>query len=91
VYVNPEMDESTFVVVGTRSLFAAVRTLGINVVWENRYGDRDDGSLLAYAQRNNIVYANVEAAQGAPVEVQLSIVRRIVPILVAAQMPRETQ
>jgi hypothetical protein len=91
VYVNPEMDESAFVVVGTRSLFAAVSSLGINVVWENRSGDRDDGSLLAYTQRHNIVYANVEAAQGAPVEVQLSIVRRIVPILVAAQTPRETQ
>jgi hypothetical protein len=81
VYVNPHMDASTFAVVSTRSLFDAIRNLGINVVWENRTGTNDDGSLLAYAQRHNIPYVNIEAAQGAPAAAQLTVVRQILPLL----------
>jgi hypothetical protein len=90
VYVNPEMDAAAFVVVATRPLFEAIRNLGISVVWENRAGAFDDGSLLAYAQRHHLAYANIEAGQGASTESQLAVVRRIVPILQAAETARET-
>lgn len=81
VYLNPLMTPSTFAVVSTRALFEAVRRLGINVVWENRAGANDDGSLLAYAQRHDLPYVNVEAAQGAAAETQLDVVRRIAGLL----------
>jgi hypothetical protein len=81
VYVNPNMDSSTFAVVPTQSLFEAVKNLGINVVWENREGANDDGSLLAYAQRNKIPYVNIETALGSSAEAQLAIVRQMVPIV----------
>ena len=84
VYVNPLMDSSTFAVVSTNELFDAIRRLGINVVWENRAGANDDGSLLAYAQRHDIPYVNIEAAQGGSAEAQLAVVRRIVQVLRAA-------
>jgi hypothetical protein len=91
VYVNPHMDASTFAVVSTRSLFDAIERLGINVVWENRAGANDDGSLLAYAQRHDIPYVNVEAGQGSSAEAQLNIVRQVVRILPAAVgRPRST-
>jgi hypothetical protein len=83
VYVNPAMNASTFAVVPTRSLFEAVKNLGINVVWENRAGKNDDGSLLAYAQRRNIPYVNIETALGSPAQSQLDIVRQMVPLVQA--------
>jgi hypothetical protein len=83
VYVNRAMDASTFAVVPTRSLFEAVKKLGINVVWENRAGTNDDGSLLAYAQRNNIPYVNIETALGSSSRAQLDIVRQMVPLVQA--------
>jgi hypothetical protein len=83
VYINPRMAASTFAVVSTEALFDAIKHLGISVVWEDRAGSNDDGSLLAYAQRNDIPYVNIEAAQGASIEAQLGIVRQIVPILSA--------
>ena len=88
VYINPRMVSSTFAVVSTQLLFDAIKHLGISVVWEDRAGTNDDGSLLAYAQRNNIPYVNIEAAQGASLEAQLSILRQIVPILRLAQPAR---
>jgi hypothetical protein len=81
VYVNPAMDASTFAVVPTQSLFEAVKSLGINVVWENRAGKNDDGSLLAYAQRNNIAYVNIETRLGSSAQAQLDIVRKMVPLV----------
>jgi hypothetical protein len=81
VYVNPEMDSSTFAVVATQSLFETIKHLGINVIWENRAGTNDDGSLLAFAQRNNIPYVNIETGLGSSIEPQLNIVRQMVPIL----------
>jgi hypothetical protein len=83
VYVNPAMDASTFAVVPTKSLFEAVKNLGINVVWENRAGANDDGSLLAYAQRNNIAYVNIETGMGSSAQAQLDIVRQMVPLVQA--------
>ena len=83
VYVNPAMDASTFAVVPTRSLFEAVKKLGINVVWEDRAGTKDDGSLLAYAQRNNIPYINIETRLGSSAQAQLEIVRKMVPLVQA--------
>lgn len=81
VYVNPAMDASTFAVVPTQSLFEAIKNLGINVVWENRSGSNDDGSLLAYAQRNHIPYVNIETRLGSSSQAQLDIVRRMVPLV----------
>jgi hypothetical protein len=86
VYVNPSMDSSTFAVVPTKALFDAVKNLRINVVWENRAGTNDDGSLLAYAQRNHIAYINIETGMGSSVQAQLDLVRRIVPIVQAENM-----
>ena len=86
VYVNPAMDASTFAVVPTQSLFEAVKNLGINVVWENRAGTNDDGSLLAYAQRNHIPYVNIETRLGSSAQAQLEILRKMVP-LVQAEAP----
>lgn len=83
VYVNPAMDASTFAVVPTKSLFEAVKKLGINVVWEDRAGTNDDGSLLAYAQRNKIPYVNIETRLGSSTRAQLDIVRRMVPLVQA--------
>lgn len=83
VYVNRAMDASTFAVVPTRSLFEAVKNLGINVVWEDRAGANDDGSLLAYAQRNNVPYVNIETALGSSAQAQLDIVRQMVPLVPA--------
>lgn len=83
VYVNRAMAASTFAVVPTRSLFEAVKKRGINVVWEDRAGMKDDGSLLAYAQRNNIPYINIETALGSSAQAQLDIVRQMVPIVQA--------
>ncbi len=85
LYVNPRMDGATFALVSTRELFEAIKDLGINVVWEDRRGALDDGSLLAYAQRRGIPYVNVEAPLGASVEAQLGVVRRIVRLLLAAE------
>jgi hypothetical protein len=83
VYVNPGMDSSTFAVVPTQSIFEAVKAVGISVVWENRAGSNDDGSLLAYAQRNHIPYINIETGMGSSAQAQLDLVRRIVPIVQA--------
>jgi len=83
VYVNPAMDASTFAVVPTLSLFEAVKNLGINVVWEDRAGTNDDGSLLAYAQRNQIPYVNIETRLGSSARAQLDIVRQMVPLVQA--------
>jgi hypothetical protein len=83
VYVNPAMDASTFAVVPTQSLFDAVKNLGINVVWEDRAGANDDGSLLAYAQRNHIAYVNIETRLGSSAREQLDIVRKMVPLVQA--------
>ncbi|MFN8062438.1 MAG: hypothetical protein U0Q12_25020 [Vicinamibacterales bacterium] len=85
VFVNPTMDPATFALVSTRQLFDAVKGLGINVVWEDRAGALDDGSLLAYAQRRRVPYVNVEAPLGASVEAQLGVVRRIVRVLLATE------
>jgi hypothetical protein len=83
VYVNRAMEASTFAVVPTRSLFEAVKKRGINVVWEDRAGMKDDGSLLAYAQRNNMAYVNIETALGSSAQAQLDVVRQMVPIVQA--------
>lgn len=83
VYVNPAMDASTFAVVPTKSLFEGVKSLGINVVWENRAGANDDGSLLAYAQRHRIPYINIETRLGSSAQAQLDIVRQMVPLVQA--------
>ena len=82
------MDSSTFAVVPTKSLFETIKNLGINVIWENRAGTLDNGSLLAYAQRNNIPYVNIETGLGASAEPQLNIVRQMVEIVRAEALAR---
>lgn len=61
VFINPKMDEDDFILTTNLAIFNQLKDKNINAVLENAKAIPDDGSLSAYAGRNNIAYINVEA------------------------------
>lgn len=61
---NPKRCIDDFFIVTTQQAFDFFASQQFNVAWENPSLMSDDGSLSAYAFRNNIPYINVEAMHG---------------------------